>query len=67
MSVWDGFPPPDRDEDEGEPWSDPLEGEVPGRPKRTAEDPDEWKPMDWPDPKAHLKWDGFYEDDEEGP
>ena len=44
---------------------DPLDGEVPGRPPRPAEDTDPWSYPTWPDPKAQLDWDGFYEDDEE--
>ena len=45
---------------------DPLDGEVPGRHPRPAEDTDPWSYPTWPDPKAQLDWDGFYEDDEEG-
>ena len=63
MTTWDGWP--DQPEDEVEQaWVDPLEGELPGRPKRKAEDPDEWKPMDWPYPEANLKWDDFYDDED---
>jgi hypothetical protein len=44
------------DECEEEAWADPLDGEMPGRPPRTAEDPDEWKQADWtgtPEEKMH--------------
>jgi hypothetical protein len=65
VSCWDGFPGPGRDEDEPiQAWSDPLEGETPGQPKRRVDDPDEWKPMDWPYPEANLKWDDFYDDED---
>ena len=66
MTIWDGWP--DQPEDEIEQaWQDPLDGEVPGQPPHTVEDTEPWSYPEWPDPKAHLDWKGFYEDDEEGP
>jgi hypothetical protein len=39
-----------------EAWQDPLDGEMPGRPPRTAEDVEEWQTPDWtgtPEEKMH--------------
>jgi hypothetical protein len=65
LSIFDGgWPDLPEDEREGA-WQDPLEGETPGRPRRTVDDLDEWKTdMDWPYPEANLKWDDFYDDED---
>jgi hypothetical protein len=43
LSIFDGgWPDLPEDEREGA-WQDPLEGETPGRPRRTVDDLDEWK------------------------
>jgi hypothetical protein len=65
VSVYDGgFAERPEDEREGD-WVDPLDGEVPGQPPRTVDDPEPWKPYNWHDgPEAKLDWKGFFDEDD---
>jgi hypothetical protein len=55
------------DECEGESWwSDPLDGECPGRPPRTAEDPDEWRQPKWGGTPEEQMFREIMDDEQDG-
>jgi hypothetical protein len=55
--CWDGGAAQrDENESEQEAWSDPLAGEMPGRPPRCVNDPDEWKDHDWHEGPEYRAW-----------
>jgi hypothetical protein len=57
VSVYDGgFA--ERPEDE-------LDGEVPGQPPRTVDDPEPWKSYEWHDGPEYRLWRKILEDEDE--
>jgi hypothetical protein len=65
VSVYDGgFAERPEDEREGD-WVDPLDGEVPGQPARTVDDPEPWKSHDWHDGPEYRLWRKILEDEDE--
>jgi hypothetical protein len=66
VPVYDGgINPRPEDECEEESWADPLDGELPGRPPRTAEDVEEWQQPKWGGTPEEQMFRELLEDDDE--